>query len=87
MNKPKAKKPKKTAQEKALEKRQIIQLDDEIEESERKFKALARGKLGAQSLLSGVPMRRKGFKSVAPKSKYGRSKIYSPAPIIEDPGD
>lgn len=71
--KTKAKKPKATAQEKALERRQSMQLDEEIAESESKFKALARGKLGARSLLAGS-----GFKqapsSSAPKSVYGRSK-------------
>ena len=49
------KKPKKTAEEKALEIRQRSLLDKEIEEGEERFKALARGKLGRQSLLSGGP--------------------------------
>lgn len=49
------KKEPKTAQELALERRQTQALDDEIEESEEKFKALARGKLGRGSLLSGAP--------------------------------
>ena len=54
----KGKKPKKepkTAQEDALARRQRSALDDEIEESEEKFAALARGKLGSGSLLSGAP--------------------------------
>lgn len=46
--------PKKTAQELAIEKRQKILLNKEIEETEAKQKALARAKLGAQSLLSGA---------------------------------
>ena len=49
-----AKKPKKTAAEAALEKRQSMLLDQEIEESEEMLKALARGKLGRKSLLSGA---------------------------------
>jgi len=54
----KGKKPEKTlktAEEVAIEKRQRSLLDDEIEESEERFKALARGKLGRASLLSGAP--------------------------------
>ena len=53
MNSPK--KPKKTAEESAIEIRQRSLLDKEIEESEQKFKAMARGKLGRQSFLSGAP--------------------------------
>jgi len=49
------KRPKKTAQEKAIEIRQRILLDEEIEESEERFKALARNKLGRKTLLSGAP--------------------------------
>ncbi len=48
------KKPKKTAEEEAIETRQRSLLDEEIEESEERFKALARGKLGGASLLSGA---------------------------------
>jgi len=49
------KKPKKTAEQKAVEHRQRSMLDEEIEEQEGRFKALARGKLGRVSLLSGAP--------------------------------
>lgn len=45
----------KTAEEQALEKRQRSLLDKEIEKSEERFAALARGKLGRVSLLSGAP--------------------------------
>jgi len=48
------KRPAKTAEEKALEVRQRSLLDKEIEESEERFKMLARGKLGRASLLSGA---------------------------------
>lgn len=48
----KPKKPKKTEQEKAMERRQTMMLDEEIEESEDRFRALARGSLGKKSLLS-----------------------------------
>lgn len=51
-----ARRPEVTAEEVAIEKRQRSLLDKEIEESEEKFKALARGKLGRVSLLSGAPV-------------------------------
>lgn len=56
MKKPKA--PKKTAQEVAVERRQTIMLDKEIEEQEDRFRALSRGKLGRASLLAGAPKTR-----------------------------
>lgn len=43
----------KTAEELALERRQRTLLDKEIGESERRFKSLARGRQGSESLLSG----------------------------------
>ena len=51
----KPKKPKKTAEQLSVERRTRSLLDEEIAESEEKFKALARGTLGRQSLLSGAP--------------------------------
>jgi len=42
----------KTAEEIALERRQRSMLDEEIEESEERFKAMARGQKGRGSLLS-----------------------------------
>ena len=56
MKKPKAPKP--TAQEVAVTQRQQRALDEEIGEQEQRFKALARGKLGAASLLGGAPRSR-----------------------------
>jgi hypothetical protein len=56
MKKPKA--PKKTAQEVAVERRQTIMLDKEIEEQEDRFRALSRGKRGTISLLGGAPRSR-----------------------------
>ena len=56
MKKPKA--PKKTAQEVAVERRQQIMLDKEIEEQEDRFRALSRGKMGKASLLGGAPRTR-----------------------------
>lgn len=50
-----SKTPEKTAEEKALEIRQRSMLDDEIQETEARLKAIARGKLGRKSLLSGAP--------------------------------
>lgn len=49
------KKPEKTGQEVATEKRLRSSLDDEIRKQEERFRLLARGKLGRQSLLSGAP--------------------------------
>lgn len=49
------KKPKKTAEEKALEIRQQKKLDEEIEESESRFRMFSRRMLGPNSLLSGAP--------------------------------
>ena len=56
MKKPKA--PKKSAQEVAVERRQQIMLDKEIEEQEDRFRAMSRGKLGRSSLLAGAPRTR-----------------------------
>lgn len=47
--------PAKTAEQIALEKRQRMALDEEIEEAEGRQKALAKGALGRVSLLSGAP--------------------------------
>ena len=52
MKSPKPQKQEKTGQEVAAENRQARQLDEEIGKSEKSFKALARGKIGAKSLLS-----------------------------------
>lgn len=53
MKAPKAPKP--TAQQIAVERRQQAALDEEIAEQEARLSAVARGKLGAKSLLGGVP--------------------------------
>jgi len=53
MKRPKAPKP--TAQQLAVERRQSMALDKEIEEQEERQRALARGQLGVRSLLGGVP--------------------------------
>jgi len=50
MKRPKAPKP--TAQELAVVERQSRMLDEEMEEGEKRLKALARGKLGSKSLLA-----------------------------------
>ena len=52
MKRPKAPKP--TAQEIAVDQRQSRMIDEEIAEGEKKLKAVARGKLGASSLLAGT---------------------------------
>lgn len=56
MKRPKAPKP--TAQQLAVERRQALALDKEIEEQEERQRALARGQLGTRSLLGGVPRSR-----------------------------
>lgn len=48
----------KTSEELALERNQRNALNKEIEDSEEKFAALVRGKLGRASLLSGAPANR-----------------------------
>ena len=67
--KPKAPKPPEpTAQELAMTARQKASLDKEIEEEEKRLKAVARGGLGTRSMLAAAtPM---GNKS---KSKRGRT--------------
>ena len=50
MKRPKTPEP--TAQEKAVVERQSRMLDEEMEENEKRLKALARGKLGSKSLLA-----------------------------------
>lgn len=48
-------KPEPTAEMLALERRQQMELDKEIEESERRAKLMARGRLGANQLLGSSP--------------------------------
>lgn len=58
MKSPKA--PKKTAEQESVERRQQFLLDEEIEETENRLKAVARGKLGKSSLLASGATRRGG---------------------------
>jgi hypothetical protein len=58
-----------TPQEKALEARTERRLDEEIERTERRLKAQARGKVGAQSLLRGFQGRDRVRITPAPKPK------------------
>ena len=46
--------PKKTAEQKGMERRQRMQLDEETASSERRLKAIAQKKIGKQSLLATV---------------------------------
>lgn len=69
MGRKKPKKPKASAEEKARERLQARQLDKEIAEGEKRFKALARNKLGAKSLLADK-VGNEGKASDAPKSRY-----------------
>ena len=80
----KAKKPKKTSEEVAREQLQARQLDDEIGEGEQRFKALARNKLGAKSLLAGKGDASSSTASAAPTGFYKKvakkKKKAAPAP-------
>lgn len=67
LKRPKAPKP--TAQELAVDQRQSRMIDEEIAEGEKKLKAVARGKLGASSLLAGTG------KTKAPEAKAKPSKV------------
>ena len=80
MKRPKAPEP--TAQELAVVERQSRMLDEEMEESEKRLKALARGKLGSKSLLakagsasgqSGVARGAGGMRSGGMRSGAGYS--------------
>jgi hypothetical protein len=75
MKSPKA--PKKTAEQASTERRQQFLLDDEIEETEGRLKATARGKLGKASLLTSGSTRRGGAKGGA-----GGSSGSSGSPLI-----
>lgn len=67
MKRPKAPKP--TAQELAVDQRQSRMIDEEIAEGEKRLKAVARGKLGATSLLAGTG------KTKAPAAKAKPAKV------------
>jgi len=81
-----ARKPKATAEENAASRRQSRELDSQIGKSERKFKALARGKLGVKSLLGG-PKHVEEKKS-SPLSAPKPPKLKKPrAARAQDPND
>lgn len=61
--------PKPTPRELAIEARTERRLDEEIRQTERRLKAQARGKVGAQSLLRGFQGRDKVRITPAPKPK------------------
>ena len=69
MKYPKPQKAEKTGQEIAQEQRQARQLDDEIGKSEKSFKALSRGKIGAKSLLSDGDSKNKSTAIKTPEKK------------------
>lgn len=74
MKRPKAPKP--TAQEIAVDQRQSRMIDEEIAEGEKRLKAVARGKLGASSLLAGTGK----TKAPAAKAKTPvKKKSYTPS--------
>ena len=59
----------KTAEQKAIERRQRMALDKETAQSERRLKAVARGKLGKASLL-GTPEEEDVFAGRKPKTIF-----------------
>jgi len=59
----------KTAEQKAIERRQRMALDKETAQSERRLKAVARGKLGKASLL-GTPEEEDAFSGRKPKTIF-----------------
>ena len=59
----------KTAEQKAIERRQRMALDKETAQSERRLKAVARGKLGKASLL-GTPEEEDAFAGRKPKTIF-----------------
>ncbi|MGB1304020.1 hypothetical protein [Pseudoalteromonas marina] len=67
----KPKKPEKTAEQDALERRTRSLLDKEIGDSEDKLKALARGSLGSRSLLAGAPTTANQASSGIKQNKQG----------------
>jgi hypothetical protein len=59
----------KTAEQKAIERRQRMALDKETAQSEKRLKAIARGKLGKASLL-GTPEEEDDFAGRKPKTIF-----------------
>jgi len=73
MKSPKAPKP--SAQQLAVERRQQAALDEEIAEQEARIAAIARGKLGAKSLLGGAPRTRAEAASGRGNASGGRTML------------
>lgn len=63
--------PKESAAQKAFDIEQRRALNDEVIEENRRRKALARGRLGAVTLLSGLPSQQGGLSGGAPSSSVG----------------
>jgi hypothetical protein len=71
MKRPKIPEP--TAQELAVVERQSRQLDEEMEESEKRLKAIARGKLGTRSLLAKAGSAKSATRGASAMSGTGYS--------------
>ena len=71
MKRPKIPEP--TAQELAVVERQSRQLDEEMEESEKRLKAIARGKLGTRSLLAKAGSAKSATRGASAMSGMGYS--------------
>ena len=69
------KRPKPTAQQLAVERRQQTALDKEIEEQEERFAAMARGQKGVKSLLGGVPASRAEMAGAKPAGAKARTML------------
>lgn len=70
-----AKKPEKGAEEAAIELRQRSLLDKEIQDQEERLKALARGKLGNKSLLSGSVLDKSAGRRASSSGGSGRGSL------------
>jgi hypothetical protein len=71
MKRPKIPEP--TAQELAVVERQSRQLDEEMEENEKRLKAIARGKLGSKSLLAKAGSAKSATRGASAMSGMGYS--------------
>ena len=71
MKRPKIPEP--TAQELAVVERQSRQLDEEMEESDKRLKAIARGKLGSKSLLAKAGSAKSATRGASAMSGMGYS--------------
>lgn len=78
--------PEKTAEEKAMEIRQRIELDKEVAKNEGRLKAIARGKLGKASLL-GNPQEEEDMAGRKPRTIFDAAGVESGSDLTGASGD